>query len=132
MPIVEATKKDELRRTLEERRREIRGEVDRMAEELRSIGRDQEDEKGSVGNHLADDGSNVMEAERLTTISDDLQDVLAQVDSAIQRIDQGTYGICQRCGKPIGEERLAAFPYVSFCIDCQMLIERENALRSGY
>ena len=39
--------------------------------------------------------------------------------------------MCQRCGKPIGEERLEAFPYVAYCIECQSLIEREQALRAG-
>jgi len=129
---MEATKMNVLRRTLEARRSEIQGEVDRMAAEIKTIGMDQEDEKGSLGNHLADDGSNVMEAERLSTISDDLRDVLAQVNAALDRMDDGTYGLCQRCGRPINEERLQAFPYVAFCIDCQTLIERENALRSGY
>jgi RNA polymerase-binding transcription factor DksA len=46
-------------------------------------------------------------------------------------MDQGQYGICQRCGKPINPERLEAFPYVTFCIDCQSLLERERALRLG-
>ena len=129
---MEATKLNDLRRALEERRVEVQGEIDRMAAELRTIGIDQEDEKGSVGNHFADDGSNVMEAERLTTISDDFRDVLAQVEGALQRMDNGTYGSCQRCGKSINEERLEAFPYVALCIDCQTLVERESALRAGY
>ena len=129
---MEATKLEGMRRALEARRAEIEGEVGRMADEIRSIGIDQEDERGGLGNHLAEDGSNVMEAERLTAISDDLRDVLAQVNAALDRMDDGTYGICQRCGRPINEERLEAFPYVAFCIDCQTLIERENALRAGY
>lgn len=128
---MDATKMAGLRRALEERRTELRGEVDRMAVEVQDLGVDQGMEGGSVGNHLADDGSNVMEVERLGTISGDLQDILAQVESALGRMDDGTYGLCQRCGKPIGEERLEAFPYVAFGIDCQQIIERENALRSG-
>jgi len=128
---MEATKIDELRRALETRREEIQAEIDRMAVELQSVGRDQDDEKGSLGNHLADDGSNVMEAERLSTISGDLGDILAQVNAALERMDEGTYGLCQRCGKPINPERLEAFPYVAYDIDCQTLLERENALRAG-
>lgn len=128
---MEATKIDELRAALERRRAEIRGEVDRMDEEVRSIGQDQGDEKGSLGNHLAEDGSNVTEAERLSTIGDDMRDVLAQVEAALARMDEGTYGTCQRCGKPINPERLEAFPYVAYDIDCQTILERENALRLG-
>jgi DnaK suppressor protein len=132
MGMMEAIKIDELRGALEARRVEIQGEIDQMDAELRSIGADQEDEKGSLGNHLAEDGSNVMEAERLTTIGGDLRDILAQVDAALQRMDEGTFGTCQRCGKPINPERLEAFPYVAYCIDCQTLLERQNALRAGY
>ena len=125
---MKATKLKQLRGALERRREEIQGGVDRMDAELRSIGIDQEDEKGGLGNHLAEDGSNVMEAERITTIADDVRDVLAQIDAALARMEDGTYGTCQRCGKPINEERLEAFPYVAYCIDCQTLIERQNAL----
>jgi DnaK suppressor protein len=128
---MEATKIDELRRALETRREEIQAEIDRMAAELQSVGRDQDEEKGSLGNHLADDGSNVMEAERLSTISGDLGDILAQVNAALERMDEGTFGLCQRCGKPINPERLEAFPYVAYDIECQTILERENALRAG-
>lgn len=128
---MDAAKVEMLRRKLEARRAEIQGDLDQMATELRWIGQDQEDE-GGFGNHIAEDGSNMMEAERLSTISDDLQDVLVQVNGALHRIEQGTYGICQRCGKPIAEERLEAFPYVTYCITCQAAIERENALRAGH
>jgi DnaK suppressor protein len=128
---MEATKLNELRQELERRRAEIQSEIDRMADEVRTLGRDQDDEKGSLGNHLADDGSNVMEAERLSTISEDLRDMLAQIEGALERMDEGTYGLCQRCGKPINPERLEAFPYVAYDIDCQTILERENALRSG-
>lgn len=120
-----------LRAALLERRDEIQGDLDRMGAELRSIGVEQEIERGGLGNHMAEDGSNVMEAERLTTVSGDLQDILTQVNAALQRMDEGTYGICQRCGKAINPERLEAFPYVAYCIDCQQFLERENALRAG-
>ena len=39
--------------------------------------------------------------------------------------------MCQRCGKQIGEERLEAFPYVAYCIECQSLVERDQAIRAG-
>ncbi|HET7093310.1 MAG TPA: TraR/DksA C4-type zinc finger protein [Thermomicrobiales bacterium] len=112
------------------RRDEIRGELAQMATEMQWLGQDQGDE-GSLGNHIGDDGSSVTEAERISTLSDGLEDLLAQVNAALQRIEQGTYGKCQRCGKTIAPERLEAFPYVMYCIDCQAAIERENALRLG-
>lgn len=120
-----------LRASLESRRSEIAREVGFMSDEIRSIGEDQGIENGSLGNHMAEDGSNVMEAERLSTISEDLRSLLNQIDAAFRRMDDGSYGICERCGKPINEERLEAFPYVAHCIECQTRIEREQALRTG-
>ena len=120
-----------LRNRLEERRAEIETDVSYMAGEMRAIGLDQDEENGSLGNHIADDGSNIAEAERIVTVSEDLQQILAQVNAAFERMNEGQYGTCQRCGKSVGAERLEAFPYVAFCIECQSQIEREQALRAG-
>ncbi len=129
---MDATTLEGMRDALIARRADIQAEVDRMATEIRWLGGDQEDEGGGLSNHLADDGSDVMEQERLSTISADLQDVLRQIDGAIERMDNGSYGVCQRCGQPINPERLEAFPYVAFCISCQSVLERENALRPRF
>ncbi|MBA2596883.1 MAG: TraR/DksA C4-type zinc finger protein [Chloroflexota bacterium] len=126
-----AKTQEKLRKQLEARKSEIESDVSYMANEMRSIGREQDDENGSLGNHIADDGSNVAEAERIVIVTEDFQQILAQVNSALERMNEGTYGTCQRCGKVIGHARLDAFPYVAHCIDCQSLLEREQALRAG-
>ena len=123
--------REKLRKRLEERRAEIESDMSYMAAEMRSICVDQDEENGSLGNHIADDGSNVAEAERIVTVSEDFQQILVQVNGALERMSEGSYGVCQRCGKPIGEERLEAFPYVAYCIECQSLVERDQALRAG-
>jgi RNA polymerase-binding transcription factor DksA len=120
-----------LRKALERRKAEIEGDVSYMANEMRAIGVDQDDENGGLSNHIADDGSNVAEAERIVTVTEDLQDILQLVNAALERMDQGTYGLCLRCGKAIGAARLDAFPYVAYCIECQSLLEREQTLRAG-
>jgi RNA polymerase-binding protein DksA len=121
----------QLRNRLEERRTEIESDVSFMADEMRAIGVEQDDENGSLGNHIAEDGSSIAEAERIVTVTEDFQDILAQVNAALERMNEGTYGICQRCGRRIAVARLEAFPYVAYCIDCQIQIEREQALRAG-
>lgn len=120
-----------LRNALEERRAEIEQDVSFMANEIKSIGEAQGDENGGLGNHMAEDGSSMSEAEGLTTINEDMQAMLDQIGAALHRMDAGTYGQCERCGKPISEARLEAFPYVLFCIDCQAMYEREMAIRGG-
>lgn len=58
------------------------------------------------------------EAERLAA---DLHDALVDVEQALQRVADGTYGRCERCGKPIGEARLEAMPTARRCLDCARL-----------
>ena len=49
---------------------------------------------------------------------------LAAVERALGRLDDGTWGRCARCGRPIGDERLAALPWAAHCIDCQRVVGR--------
>ena len=106
-------------------REELGAELQRLDAEIASYGVEQEKERGGVGNHLAEDGSSVEGQERLLTISGDLRDIMVQVEEALERIDEGTYGTCARCGQPINPERLEAFPYVAYCIECQTIMERQ-------
>lgn len=124
-------KSKKLRKALEHRKAEIEGDVSYMADEIRAIGVEQDDENGSLGNHFAEDGASVAEAERIITVTEDLQHILQLVNSALSRMDQGSYGACQRCGKAIAAARLEAFPYVAYCIECQSILEREQMLRAG-
>jgi DnaK suppressor protein len=52
--------------------------------------------------------------------------LLAQVTAALKRIDEGTFGTCTVCGKPIGKERLAALPYTPYCVDDAREMERRG------
>lgn len=117
-----------LRAALLTRRDEITADLDRLEQEMQWLGEEQRSERGSLGNHLADDGTSVIEQERIATVRDDLRALRQQIEAALARMDEGTYGICQRCGKPIQAERLEAFPYVAFCIECQTHLERQHAL----
>ena len=116
---------NEARMLLLNRQEEIQGELDRLAAELESLGTEQDLEHGGLGNHMAEDGSSVQEQERILAISAGLRDIADQIEAALARLDEGTYGICERCGKPINPERLEAFPYVAYCIECQTILERQ-------
>ncbi|MDH5387506.1 MAG: TraR/DksA family transcriptional regulator [Gammaproteobacteria bacterium] len=54
----------------------------------------------------------------LAALDDEAQHMIMQVDAALSRIEQGSYGICKACGEPIANERLLAAPYVTLCIGC--------------
>jgi DnaK suppressor protein len=129
---MEKTKLKKIKVALEERKGTLLSDLERLDQEMQWLGDDQGNERGGLGNHLGDDGSSVMEQERISTVSADLHEVLQQVNGALERMDAGTYGLCQRCGKPINEERLEAFPYVTYCIECQSYLERQHALRGNH
>ena len=79
-----------------------------------------EDETGdeTQDQHLGDAATAMHDRALDYTLADNEEQVLAQIDAAIRRIDDGTYGTCTRCGKPIAEERLEARPWAEHCIDC--------------
>ena len=87
-----------------------------------------EDETGelsvSVDQHLGDAATETFDREMGYTLEDNSESVLAAIESALRRIDDGTYGTCQRCGRQIAPERLEALPYAELCIDCKRESER--------
>lgn len=76
-------------------------------------------ELGDGPQELADRSIDVQETQQEKEILDNEQDLLAQVNAALQRIEQGTYGICDNCGQPINEKRLEALPWASLCLRCE-------------
>jgi RNA polymerase-binding protein DksA len=74
---------------------------------------------GGLKSEQVDDADMVFEAERNQAVVDNAQILLAQVQAALDRLDNGTYGKCVQCGKDINPKRLAALPYATLCIDCQ-------------
>ena len=68
--------------------------------------------------HLGDAATAMHDRELDYTLTDNETQLLGAIDAALGRIDDGTYGVCTNCGKPIGEERLEALPWAELCIDC--------------
>ena len=61
-------------------------------------------------------GTATFEREKDLSIEQNVRDLLQKIDRALKRIDEGTYGVCDRCGKPIEKARIKALPYVDLCI----------------
>lgn len=70
--------------------------------------------------------SQVFEQQRDLALRDKNDRHLVDVEAAIQRLDDGTYGACIRCGRPIAAERLDALPWAAHCIDCQRIVGRRG------
>jgi DnaK suppressor protein len=79
----------------------------------------------STGNHPADAGSEMFERSLDLSIVQELDGQLDDVERALDRIDSGTYGTCEACGRQIGAERLQARPAARFCVDDQGAAERD-------
>jgi DnaK suppressor protein len=66
----------------------------------------------------------VFEQQRDLALRDHNEQHLAAVEAALRRLDDGTYGACVRCGRPIAPERLDALPWAAHCIECQRIVGR--------
>lgn len=83
-----------------------------------------ETEDQTSDNHMAETATATLDREIDYTLEENSEHVLAAIDAALKRIEDGTFGTCVNCGKPIAEERLAAIPWATHCIDCKRLEER--------
>jgi DnaK suppressor protein len=87
---------------------------------------------GDAGHVPADDGTedivdranNSYNRELWFSLSDSERQLLLQIDDALRRMDDGRYGHCSSCGRPINLKRLEAIPWARFCVDCQELAEK--------
>lgn len=79
---------------------------------------------GGYDDDAADTGAATSERERAQSLAQNARRILQQIDDALKRMDDGTYGLCERCGKPIERERLQALPYATLCLTDKQLEER--------
>lgn len=109
--------------------------LQQQREQLRARIRDeladsQEDNAESIGGPARDDGDNsVADLEMDLSLSGLQRDADASdgIEQALARIREGTFGVCEQCGKDIGRERLDAYPTAQRCIDCETRRERDHA-----
>jgi len=79
--------------------------------------RDSVDELSTVDNHPADLATELFEREKDLSLKIHQEDELSKINAALEKIENGTYGVCEVCKEPIPYDRLAAIPYTSFCIE---------------
>jgi RNA polymerase-binding protein DksA len=95
--------------------------VEKQESELSGLMRDAGD---GAGHDQADMGATSFERDHELTVLSNERDKLAQIDRALARIDDGTYGVCESCGNPVGKMRLMAFPRATLCLTCKQREER--------
>jgi DnaK suppressor protein len=93
-------------------------------EEAAEEGDDLVQERGGVGNHMADEANDTTEQETTMALQNEAQQTLGQINEALARLDAGTYGTCANCGKKIPQARLEARPFAIYDIACQELADQ--------
>ena len=73
---------------------------------------------------IADKAVSSYTREFLYSLTDGERGTLLQIDEAISRVDDTSYGLCANCGQPMAEKRLTAVPWAPYCVDCQELAEK--------
>ena len=117
-----AAETEKIRVALGERRDELHAEYEQTLSEIAELQRDRLTD--SAGDDQADTGTKTFEREQEITLANNLLERINQVERAIDRLGEGNYGYCERCGNAIPVERLAAFPSATLCVSCKQLEER--------
>jgi len=106
------------REELVQERKRVLDAIENLREEHAGSMEDETQEIQS-DNHMGDVATEVVEREIDYTLGENSEHVLQAIDKALEKIENGTFGTCENCGQPIADERLAAIPYATQCIDCK-------------
>ncbi|WP_406489261.1 TraR/DksA family transcriptional regulator [Streptomyces phaeochromogenes] len=99
----------------------LRAEITHSEESLAGLMRDSGD---GAGDDQADTGTKNITRESEMALAANAREMLEQDERALERLDAGTYGLCESCGNPIGKARMQAFPRATLCVECKQKQER--------
>ena len=116
---------EHFRTLLEEERGRVQSAIKNLSDEHPGSVEDETDDLATASdNHMGDLASVTVNREIDYSLGENSEQVLADIDAALKRIEDGSYGTCTKCGKEIGEERLEAMPWAALCIDDARAVER--------
>ncbi|MFE9842895.1 TraR/DksA family transcriptional regulator [Streptomyces goshikiensis] len=101
----------------------LRAELDASEQAIAGLMRDSGD---GAGDDQADTGTKNITRESELALAANATLMLEQTERALERLDAGTYGLCENCGQPIGKARMQAFPRATLCVDCKQKQERRH------
>lgn len=110
--------RDRFRRRLEDERERLREVIRDLEAEREEVRLTETSSDRSPDPNTAEGGSLAFEMEKELSILENTRDILAKVEEALTRIDEGTYGTCDVCGEAIPVARLEALPYTRMCVTC--------------
>lgn len=95
-------------------------------DEIENSYSDNSSELSVYDNHPSDTSDQVFEKEKFIAIKSNQTDILDKIDKSLSKIEDGSYGKCELCGKNIPKERLESLPYAEYCIDCEKKIDEKK------
>jgi RNA polymerase-binding protein DksA len=105
-----------LRARLESEQKRLNEELEQLKSSVRPA---DERREGSPFGKREEEATESFELERRLTLEKRIRDQLADVEHALQKFEDGSYGLCDNCGKPIDPARMEALPHASLCLDCK-------------
>jgi RNA polymerase-binding transcription factor len=121
---VSAIDTDHFREQLLDERKRVVAALQNLHDDHPGSLTDESGDETAFDNHILDTATETYDRELDYTLEENSEHVLADIDAALKRIDDGTYGICTSKGEQIPLERLEARPWAMLCIDCQRERER--------
>jgi len=100
---------------------ELRSDIERAESDIASR---LSDTTTDAGDDQADAGAKTFEREHELALTQNARELLAQTQRVLSKIDDGSYGVCESCGQPVGKARLQAFPRATLCLDDKQRQER--------
>jgi DnaK suppressor protein len=116
---MQKTKRESSKKKLLKMRADILDKAKKLKEDSYSLGTDGIQD-------MADAASNAYNADILMSLSDNDLNLLKEIDSALDKLGSGSYGVCEECEEPITEKRLEVNPVARYCITCQRMIEEKG------
>ena len=114
---VSSKDREEYRLRLLDMRERLRGQITALKSE--SLKRDDEV-------NPEEDGTDAFDRQFALNIASSENNSVREIDDALRRLEEGLYGLCERCGVPVEKPRLLALPFVRNCIKCQSEVEKQN------
>lgn len=107
---------------MESAQKQLVGELEQLKSTVRPA---DERREGSPFGKREEEATESFELERRLTLEKRLREQLAEVEHAMKKFKDGTYGLCDNCGKPIAPERLEALPQAGLCLECKARLVKE-------
>jgi DnaK suppressor protein len=114
----------ELKKVRQQLQAEIAGLTADINEAESAIAERLGDAVGDAGDDQADAGAKTFQREHELALTQNARELLELTERALARMDEGTFGVCDSCGQPIGKARLQAFPRATLCVTCKQRQER--------